>query len=789
VASAAPSLSRRVLSFRRAPLVRVSLALDAATIAIGVGTLAAAFLIDMSFGQKEGLLTVASLTILLLVVLRMCGLVQIARRGRDRADAFAAAGAALATATNRREIYDAALGAAARLTRVGHEITLFELSDEALSPVAATGTRSREARYLAGVDPRKLDELRAGEQVDIDGAFLLPLAARGSLLGLFEISGPALERQEGILLVALAHQISLALESAALTEGLHRSESEARLGSLVRNSSELVLVVSADTTISYASPAVQRVLGRSEHDVTGLQLSELMMPGSVTPLTRAMVAAPRLADGPSPLTSLQLCRQDGTAVHGEALITDLMGDPSVRGYVINIRDVTERLQFEDRLSHQAFHDLTTGLANRALFCSRAVHALERHDHADAPVAVLLLDLDDFKAINDGLGYLAGDRLLTAVGARLAASTRAGDTIARVGGDEFAILLEASPEGDAVATACRVHDLLEQPFVFDGRDVFAHASIGIAFADSTTSGELGAEQLLRNADLAMYIAKDHGKAQWRIFESEMHQSVHDRLALKNDLELAIENGELTLHYQPTVRLATGAPTGFEALLRWQHPTRGNVPPLDFIPLAEETGLIVQIGRRALHAACRDGVRLNAAVPRSEPLRVGVNLSARQLERPELVDEVRAALASSGLAPELLVLELTESVMMRDVELSSRRLRELKDLGVKLALDDFGTGYSSLNYIQRFPMDILKIDKSFTDTLGDGRNARLTEAIVGLANALDMVQVAEGIEHQAQADRLLELGCELGQGYLFSPAVPIEQALALLAVPSVRARVAA
>jgi diguanylate cyclase (GGDEF)-like protein/PAS domain S-box-containing protein len=774
---------------RHGSLLRTTLAIDGTIIAIGVSTLAGAFLIDMSFGQKEGLLTVACLAILLLVVLRMYGLVKAARRGRERADAFASVGAALVTATNRREIYDAALGAAHRLTREGHEITLFELSDEALSPVAGTGTRSREARFLAGIDEATLAHLRAGEPVAADGSVLLPLAARGALLGLFEIAGPELEGQEYILLVALAQQISLALESAALSEGLHRSASEARLASLVRNSSELVLIVSADTTISYASPAVERVLGRSATDVTGRRLSELMMPGSVTPLNRAMVATPRLTDGASPLTSLQLARRDGSAVHAEALVTDLLSDPGVRGYIINIRDVTERMQFEDRLSHQAFHDLTTGLANRALFCSRTVHALERHDPSDAPVAVLFLDLDDFKSVNDGLGYVAGDQLLSAVGARLASSTRAADTIARIGGDEFAILIEASPDGDAVAAACRVHDLLEQPFSLEGREVFAHASIGIAFADSTTSGDLGAEQLLRNADLAMYLAKEDGKAQWRVFEAEMHQAVSDRLALKNDLELGIERGELTLHYQPIVRLATGIASGFEALLRWQHPTRGNVPPLDFIPLAEETGLIVQIGRRVLHAACRDGVRLNAAVARSDTIRVGVNLSARQLERPELIGEVRDALASSGLPPDLLVLELTESVMMRDVDLSTRRLRELKELGVLLALDDFGTGYSSLNYIQRFPVDILKIDKSFTDALGHGRNGRLTEAIVGLANALEMVQIAEGIEQPAQADRLLELGCELGQGYLFSPAVPIEQALGQLVAKPLRASAAA
>jgi EAL domain-containing protein (putative c-di-GMP-specific phosphodiesterase class I) len=298
-----------------------------------------------------------------------------------------------------------------------------------------------------------------------------------------------------------------------------------------------------------------------------------------------------------------------------------------------------------------------------------------------------------------------------------------------------------------------------------------------------------EQLLRDADVAMYMAKEHGKAQWQIFEPAMHQRVYDRLELKNDLERAVERGELELHYQPVVRLATRVPSGFEALLRWRHPTRGNVPPLDFIPLAEETGLIAQIGRRVLQAACLDGVRLNAAAT-PHPVRVGVNISARQLQRPELIDEVRDALAASGLPPELLVLELTESVMMRDVELSTRRLRELKELGVLLALDDFGTGYSSLNYLQRFPVDILKMDTSFTDALGHRRGALLTEAIIGLSKALDLVQIAEGIEDVTQANRLLELGCELGQGYLFSPAVPIEQALRMVSGPlPVRAAAAA
>jgi diguanylate cyclase (GGDEF)-like protein/PAS domain S-box-containing protein len=548
------------------------------------------------------------------------------------------------------------------------------------------------------------------------------------------------------------------------------------LAALVRSSSELILVVDPDSTIGYASPAVEHVLGRTQADVTGLRLSELMLPGSVTPLARAMRMAAGPAAGPSSLTSFQLSGPDGSTVHAEALISNQMDDPAVHGYVITIRDVSERLLFEDRLTQHAFHDLTTGLANRALFISRAAHALERHDHDEAPLAMLLVDLDDFGRVNHSVGYAAGDRLLSAVGARLATSARAGDTIARVDGDEFAILLEASPEGDAVATACRVHDLLEQPFEIDGHEIYAPASIGIAFADQTFSGEHGAEDLLRNADVAMYMAKDSGKARWRLFEPAMQLAAYDRLELTNDLERAIERDELALHYQPIVELATGRTTGYEALLRWSHPTRGSVPPLEFIPLAEETGLIAQIGRRVLDAACRDGVLLNAAA--TDVIRVGVNVSARQLQRPELIAEVRSALVASGLPPHLLVLELTESVMMRDVELSTRRLGELKELGVSLALDDFGTGYSSLDYLQRVPVDILKMDKSFTDGLGDARGALLTEAIIGLAHALGLHPIAEGIERPEQAARLRELGCSSGQGYLFSPAVPIGQALAQL-----------
>jgi diguanylate cyclase (GGDEF)-like protein/PAS domain S-box-containing protein len=699
---------------------------------------------------------------------------------RNRAHTLAAVGAAFVTATNRPAIYEATLVAAVGLAGPDYVVVLWELGEDGneLLLVAASTRQSRPAFGLVDFDEPVRQELHAGRAVETHLGLLIPLVTHDALIGLLGIEGTRISSPARAMLGSLAYQATLALESAALTENLMRRESEARLGSLVRNSSELVLVVDPDTTITYVSPAVRRVLGRAAQDVTGRRLSDMMMPSSVTPLMRAMVAAPQQADGPPQLTGLLLSRGDGTALDIEALVTNLTGDPNVRGYVINVRDVSERKLFQDQLSHQAFHDSVTGLPNRSLFSTRTVHALNRRNRTDTPVTVLFLDLDDFKHVNDRLGHVAGDRLLAAVGARLASTVRASDTVARVGGDEFAILLESAPDGDAVATASRIHELLEPPFVFEGKEVFAHASIGIAFADAHDHGLDGSDQLLRNADIAMYIAKQHGKAQWRIFEPAMHQSVYDRLELRRDLELAIERDELQVHYQPIVYLETGAITGYEALLRWNHPTRGPISPAEFIPIAEETGLIVSIGRRVLEAACRDGIRLNRVIAHGD-IRVGVNLSGRQLQRPEMVDEVREALAGSGLPAELLVLELTESVMMKDVDLSTRRLEDLKALGVLLALDDFGTGYSSLNYIHRFPVDILKVDKSFTDVVDDERSALLIGAILGLGHALELRQIAEGIEHADQARRLAELGCPMGQGFLFGAAIPIEAALVQLA----------
>ena len=433
-------------------------------------------------------------------------------------------------------------------------------------------------------------------------------------------------------------------------------------------------------------------------------------------------------------------------------------------------------QAADQLKHQAFHDSLTSLANRALFTDRVDHALRRAERLHARVAVMFLDLDDFKTVNDSLGHTVGDQLLVSVADRLRDCLRDGDTAARLGGDEFAILIEdVRDAGDAARTAQRIIDALDSPFVLDtreagGSEVFVHPSIGIALGSADkTPGDVG--ELLRNADVAMYIAKGRGKRRYEFFEPSMHTGVLERLALKRDLSRAFERGEFVLHYQPIVDLDGGALVGLEALIRWQHPERGLVAPAAFVPLAEETGLIRPIGHWVLREACRRAVSWSDARGGREPLSVNVNLSPSQLQEPGLVGEVAAALSRSGLAPSQLVLEITETVLMQDTEVTIRRLRRLKDLGVRLAIDDFGTGYSSLGYLQRFPIDIIKVAKPFVDNLERGEDeSALVRAILKLADAFGLQTVAEGIEREGQLERLQAMGCALGQGFHF--ARPLE-----------------
>jgi diguanylate cyclase (GGDEF)-like protein/PAS domain S-box-containing protein len=439
----------------------------------------------------------------------------------------------------------------------------------------------------------------------------------------------------------------------------------------------------------------------------------------------------------------------------------------VVGRVWSFRDVTQRTQLEDELAHQAFHDALTGLANQALFRDRVDHALARISRSSGRLAVMYLDLDNFKTVNDSLGHIAGDELLVSVTARLGRALRTGDTAARLGGDEFALLLEDTSLDDAVLVAERVITLLAEPFTVAGKELFASASIGIALDERG----IPRDQLLRNADLAMYTAKGRGKNRFEVYEPEMHSHAVDRLELEAELRRALERDELCLHYQPIVDISSRAVTGVEALVRWQHPERGLLAPDTFIPVAEDTGLIEPLGRFVLRTACEQTMRWHRDHPGLVGLSVSVNVSPRQLRDPQIVDDVAEALAATQLPPACLTLEITESAMMRDAEVALVHLTALRDLGVRLAVDDFGTGYSSLSYLQRFPIDILKIDRSFVKSMDQGpEDSALARAIVRLAQTLRLVAVAEGVETTAQADLLLQLGCPLAQGFLYSKPEP-------------------
>jgi diguanylate cyclase (GGDEF)-like protein len=428
--------------------------------------------------------------------------------------------------------------------------------------------------------------------------------------------------------------------------------------------------------------------------------------------------------------------------------------------------------------HQALHDPLTNLANRALFKHHVEHALARWDRHKQPCAVLLLDLDKFKSVNDSLGHSAGDQLLSEVAERLLGCLRAGDTASRLGGDEFAVLLEDMQTSAYAATAAeRLLQALREPFAIDGKEMFISTSVGIAIS---ATGRETADELVRDADVAMYIAKGNGGHRYEIFEPIMRAAVLERTELEADFQRADVERDFVIHYQPTVALDTGQLTGLEALVQWKHPERGLIPPTVFIPVAEDNGIIIRLGMWVLQQACRQARRWHTQHPTEPPLKISVNLSARQLQRPGLLDEVRCILEDSGLLPQSLVLEITESVMLQDTEATIRKLMALKKLGLQIAIDDFGTGYSSLGYLRRLPVDILKIDKSFVDSVDKGTRASLVaRAIVDLGCTLQLQTIAEGVEEGEQISRLRELGCSQGQGYYFAEPLTVQAVGKLLA----------
>jgi diguanylate cyclase (GGDEF)-like protein len=432
----------------------------------------------------------------------------------------------------------------------------------------------------------------------------------------------------------------------------------------------------------------------------------------------------------------------------------------------------------EQLTKQAFRDPLTNLPNRALFMDRLSHGLTRAQRRHEHLAVLFLDLDRFKVVNDTLGHAVGDQLLVEVSRRLTSALRPGDTVARLGGDEFGVLLEDVADAEtAVTVAVRIEESLGQPYRFEGREVFVTASIGIALS----SAKLGLpEEILRDADLAMYHAKAKGKARHEVFDGSMSAPALDRMDLEMDLRSAISRHEFRLHYQPILRLDTGKITEVEALIRWQHEKRGLLQPDEFIGLTEETGLIVPIGQWVLSEACKQARTWQLEYPTTPPLVMSVNLSSKQFQNPKLVEEIREALDESGLAPSCLKLEITETTVMQDAPVTLTKLNELKELGVRLAIDDFGTGYSSLGYLKRFPVDTLKIDRSFVKGLSpDGGDSAIVRAVVTVAKSLNMDVTAEGVETEGQLAEVTALGCDRAQGFLFARPVSAERVAPLLA----------
>jgi diguanylate cyclase (GGDEF)-like protein/PAS domain S-box-containing protein len=564
-------------------------------------------------------------------------------------------------------------------------------------------------------------------------------------------------------------------EATARARGDELVRSDDRFRSLLQNSSDAVLLLTGAFDIAYASESTERVLGRRGESLLGQPFLELVHPEERANVASWLAGA---ADEAGSISNMEhrLLRDGDRWSTCETLVANRLQNPSVGALVLTIRDVSERRQLEDQLRTLAFHDPLTGLGNRALFQDNVHHALQVARRTGSSCGVLFIDLDNFKTVNDSLGHSAGDALLKVIAGRIEGALRAGDRVARLGGDEFAVLIEdVGATAGAMDLGERLLKALQIPAWIAGKEIVPQASIGIA---TVARGQTTVDALLRDADVAMYEAKSRGKGCCEPFRTAMHTAATRRLQLEEDLRGAITRGEFVVHYQPIVRLTDGMVGGVEALVRWQHPERGLLPPSEFISLAEETGLIEPIGRWVLTEACRQVAELQRGW--AKDLRLNVNLSSRQLAGRTLGDDVARALQDSGLPPSSLVLEITETVLMHDTEEIIARMAGLRDLGCQFAMDDFGTGYSSLAYLRRFPIQIVKIDRSFVASLGErAEDTAVVRAILSLAETFGMEVVAEGIEHQWQAEQLVRLGCERGQGYYFGRAMDKESLCALLA----------
>jgi diguanylate cyclase (GGDEF)-like protein/PAS domain S-box-containing protein len=638
------------------------------------------------------------------------------------------------------------------------------------APLAAAGREQMKQRFAAPHDlAQSSDALaRALPYSAMLAAFLvLAYFSRDN------IGGPATVMTMLVFVLSLllmVRQTVVLRGDALLRERRAADLVEKRYGSLIANASDVIMIVDAAGVVRFASPAAERTLGLKPEEAVGQNLAKLWHGEDSEKLGMFLTEVAASAGGTVGPVELRIDR-DGKRCVIESVGSNLTADPAVEGLALNFRDISERKALEEQLRQMAFHDPLTLLANRNLFRDRVQHALTLAQRGQAAVAVMFLDLDNFKNINDSLGHDAGDRLLQAVAQRVVKTTRSSDTVARLGGDEFAVLVEAiGTLAEVERLADSLVEALDQPFTLDGMEVRVAASIGVALS----TPDAGADTLLSKADIAMYHAKAAGKNRHVTFQPQMQDMLHERLRLEADIGRALAQEEFFLEYQPIVDLGTKSLLGVEALVRWRHPEAGVLMPARFIQVVEECGQVAKLGRWVLKQACRDFCAWRPSIAGGNSLRLAVNISGRHLQHGELVQDVAQALRESGLEPGNLVIELTESTTMYNTDANLQRFHRLKALGVRLAIDDFGTGYSSLSYLHRFPIDILKIDRSFVSHLTNSDNGpELARAVITLGETLGLDTVAEGIELEPQVAALLALGCVAGQGFLFAQSGSLEQ----------------
>jgi diguanylate cyclase (GGDEF)-like protein/PAS domain S-box-containing protein len=617
----------------------------------------------------------------------------------------------------------------------------------------------------------QLDSMQRQVQIAVEGedkwAQVVAIRARNELLAATILAATALL----ILFLRLQRQ-----EHASQLEETERNtlrESEERFRALTEQSTDIILIADPSGEIKYASPSIHTVLAFQGDSLIGTNVIDLVHPDdfakTVSTETRSV------AHSQNPIDEFRLRHADGRWLYFECVVRNLVQHKNIGGIVYNVRDITERKHAQDKLLFSATHDALTGLPNRALFLGRlqsVVDRRKRHPHQAA--AVLFIDIDDFKVVNDCYGHAIGDLLIKEVSNRLRACMRSDGTIARMGGDEFTVLVEdVTDPSDPIRVAERIQSSFARAFLLEGLEVFKSASIGIAL----TSPETSAEAVLQNADIAMYRAKDQGKACFELFDRTMHEQVVSRLLLEAKLRHALQNEELTLHYQPIVAVDTLAVQGFEALLRWQPAGSNSIPPSTFVPVAEQCGLIVPISAWVLKMACLEAASWQYRSPSDPPLYVSINISSKHFSHAGFIRHVKDALEESAVDPQCVTIELTESLAMDDVAATAHTMAQLRTLGVKLSIDDFGTGYSSLSYLRRFPVDTLKIDQSFVKTM-DAENYAIVKTIVGLARNLDLKVVAEGVETTDQHQLLALAGCGSAQGYLFAEPMPAKSVSAFI-----------